>query len=83
MKKSKDMQFWAYLFDNHEIRPVGWFDMSDWHDGFEKVMDKAKKIAEQNETEIAFPLKGEYLDCYIDDLKWCMKVMDDTNEDNK
>jgi hypothetical protein len=83
MERSEYMEFWAYLFDDHTIRPIGWFDMSDWQSGFDKVMKKATKVAKENDTAIAFPLKGEYLDEYIDDLKYCMKEMDEKNEDNK
>lgn len=79
---NEDMEFWAYLFDDHTIRVVGWFDMSDWQKGFDAVLEKAREMANEADTEIAFPLRGEYLEDYIEDLNYAISVRD-KDEDYK
>ena len=79
---NENRQFWAYLFDDHTIRVVGWFDMSDWSKGFDAVLERAQQIAKENDTEPAFPLHGENLEDYIEDLNYAVFVRD-KDEDYK
>ena len=78
----KEMQFWAYLFEDHCIRPIGWFDMTDWQKGFDEVLKAARDIAADFGTEVSFPMKGEYLEEYIEDIQSCITERDN-DEDNE
>jgi hypothetical protein len=70
MTKEKPM-YWGCLFSNHEIRPIGWFDMSDWDAGSAEVL---KKIAEWEKTLDAEAVHWIRADC-IDDLIADLELM--------
>lgn len=68
--------FWGYLFGNLEIMPLGWYEMNVWDDGFDQVLKDANKMAEDLDTVIEFPIRGDLIEDYISDLEYLIKCRD-------
>jgi len=75
MTKEK-LMYWGCLFSNHEIRPIGWFDMTDWDVGVVAVEEQIDKVAKDVDAEPVHWIRGDCIDDLLDDLKllkFCMK----------
>ena len=76
----EEPMFWGYLFDNTEIMPLGWYDMKNWSEGFDKVLEDANKMAEDLETAAAFPIRGDLFEIYLSDIQYLIKCRDSKYE---
>ena len=80
--KNGHVRFYIVGYDEDLFGYLGWFDMTDWNKGFGEVLKAANKIADEEGMQIAFPLKGEYLEEYIEDIQYAIQERD-SHEDNK
>ena len=66
---SNNKTYWGCLFANHEIHPVGWFEMADWDAGADEVQQRIYKLEEEFDTEAVHWIRDDCIDDLIDDLK--------------
>lgn len=66
---SNQKMYWGCLFANHEIHPVGWFDMTDWDAGADKVEQRVSELEKEFESEAVHWIRGDCIDDLIVDLK--------------
>lgn len=68
-------EFWGYLMSDLEIYPLGWYEMKDFTEGFDKVLDDAQKLAGHLDETVEFPIRGKFIDGYIGDLQYLKDCM--------
>jgi hypothetical protein len=61
--------YWGCLFANHEIHPVGWFEMSDWDAGADEVQQRIYKLEKEIDSEAVHWIRDDCIDDLILDLK--------------
>ena len=75
-KENTGLMYWGYLFSDHEIYPVGWYDMTDWNSGWDKLFADVMRMGEDMGIEPIHAIRGDCVNPLIDDLKvmkQCMK----------
>ena len=73
--KNTGLMYWGYLFSDHEIYPIGWYDMTDWNSGWGKMFADAMRIADDMGIEPIHAIRGDCVDALIDDLKGVKRHM--------
>ena len=68
-KENTGLMYWGYLFSDHEIYPIGWYDMTDWNSGWDKLFADAMRMGEDMGIEPIHPIRGDCINEIIDDLK--------------
>ena len=68
-------EFWGYLMSDLEIYPLGWYEMKHFYEDFNKVLDDAQKLADDLGETVEFPIRGKYIDGYIEDLQYLKDCM--------
>ena len=68
-EENTGLMYWGYLFSDHEIYPVGWYDMTDWNSGWDKLFADATRMAEDMGIELVHAIRGDCVNALIDDLK--------------
>ena len=71
--------YWGYLYSNHEIYPMGWFDMSDFDKGWDELFKEATSVGERIGAEPVHPIRGDVIDDLISDLECLFADMNETN----
>ena len=71
----EEPEFWGYLMSDLEIYPLGWYEMKDFRVGFDKVLEDAYKLAEDLGETVEFPIRGKYVDDYMNDLQYIKDCM--------
>lgn len=69
------MMYWGYLFSDHEIYPIGWYDMTDWIVGWDKLFADVTQMAEDLGVEPVHAIRGDTIEDLMDDLVILMKDM--------
>ncbi len=75
MGKKKEMMYWGYLFSDHEIYPIGWYDMTDWTKGWDKLFVDVMQMAEDMGVEPVHAIRGDTIQDLMEDLVILMKDM--------
>ena len=78
-KENTGMMYWGYLFSNHEIYPIGWYDMTDWIAGWDKLFADVTQMAEDMGVEPIHAIRGDCVQDLIEDLVILMKDMKEPN----
>ena len=68
-KENTGLMYWGYLFSDHEIYPVGWYDMTDWNSGWDKLFADVMRMGEDMGIEPIHAIRGDCINEIIDDLK--------------
>ena len=68
-KENTGLMYWGYLFSDHEIYPVGWYDMTDWNSGWDKLFADVMRMGEDMGIEPIHAIRGDCVNALIDDLK--------------
>ena len=74
-RKKKVMMYWGYLFSDHEIYPIGWYDMADWTKGWDKMFADVMQMAEDLGVEPIHAIRGDTIQDLMEDLVILMKDM--------
>ena len=75
--------YWGYLYSNHEIEPLGWFDMSDWDKGWNEVFEEAVRIGNKIDAEPVHAIRGDAIDGMICDLESVFADLNETDPDGR
>ncbi len=78
-KENTGMMYWGYLFSDHEIYPIGWYDMTDWTAGWDKLFADVTQMAEDMGVEPVHPIRGDCIQDLIEDLVVLMNDMKEAN----
>jgi hypothetical protein len=81
-KENTGMMYWGYLFSDHEIYPIGWYDMTDWTAGWDKLFADVTQMAEDLGVEPIHAIRGDCIQDLIEDLVILMKDMKEPNNVN-
>lgn len=73
--KNTGLMYWGYLFSDHEIYPIGWYDMTDWKSGWDKMFADVMQIAKDVGIEPIHAIRGDCVDDLIADLKGMKRDM--------
>ena len=76
-KEKKVMMYWGYLFSDHEIYAIGWYDMTDWDKGWKKLFADVMQRANNLGLEPVHAIRGDTIEDLIEDL---VVLMDDRNK---
>ena len=68
-EENTGLMYWGYLFSDHEIYPVGWYDMTDWNSGWDKLFADVMRMGEDMGIEPIHAIRGDCINEIIDDLK--------------
>ena len=74
-KEKTGMMYWGYLFSNHEIYPIGWYDMTDFVKGWDKLFADVTQMAEDLGVEPIHAIRGDCIQDLMEDLVMLMKDM--------
>ena len=74
-KENTGMMYWGYLFSDHEIYPIGWYDMTDFVKGWDKMFADVTQMAEDLGVEPIHAIRGDCIQDLIEDLVILMKDM--------
>jgi hypothetical protein len=68
-KENTGLMYWGYLFSDHEIYPIGWYDMTDWVKGWDELFADVMQMADDMGIEPVHAIRGDCIDEIINDLK--------------
>jgi hypothetical protein len=74
-EENTGMMYWGYLFSDHEIYPIGWYDMTDWVKGWEKMFADVTQMADDMGVEPVHAIRGDCINELIMDLAMLKKDM--------
>lgn len=81
-KEKTGMMYWGYLFSNHEIYPIGWYDMTDFVKGWDKLFADVTQMAEDLGVEPIHAIRGDCIQDLMEDLVILMKDMKEDEDAN-
>ena len=80
-KENTGLMYWGYLFSDHEIYPIGWYDMTDWAKGWEKMFADVTQMADDMGVEPVHAIRGDCIKDLIRDLVILKKDMKGKSND--
>jgi hypothetical protein len=72
-KENTGLMYWGYLFSDHEIYPIGWYDMTDWVKGWDKLFADVMQMADDMGIEPVHAIRGDCIAELIMDLEVLQK----------